>query len=134
MKTKAALLWSQPGKWEVTEVDLDGPKEHEVLIKMRAAGLCHSDDHAVTGDMPSMHLPVCGGHEGAGVVVEVGSAVQTVQPNDHVVLSFIPGCGRCRWCATGMQNLCDTGARLLTGMQLDGTFRMHKDGIDVGQM
>ena len=134
MKTKAALLWSQPGKWEVTEVDLDGPKDHEVLIKMVAAGLCHSDDHIVTGDLPTMHLPVCGGHEGAGIVVEVGPAVRSLEAGDHVVLSFIPGCGRCRWCASGMQNLCDTGAGVLTGMQLDGTFRMRKDTTNVGQM
>ena len=134
MKTKAAVLWSQPGKWEVTEVDLDEPKDHEVLVKMAAAGLCHSDDHFCTGVLPAMRLPMCGGHEGAGIVEAVGSAVQSVQPGDHVVVQFIPGCGRCRWCASGMQNLCDTGAGLLTGMQLDATFRMHTDGTDVGQM
>lgn len=134
MKTKAAVLWSQPGKWEVVEVDLDAPKAREVLVRMVAAGLCHSDDHFCTGDMPAGHLPMCGGHEGAGIVEAVGSAVQGVGPGDHVVLSFIPGCGRCRWCASGMQNLCDSGAMMLAGTQLDGTFRMHKDGTDVGQM
>ncbi|HET9772621.1 MAG TPA: NDMA-dependent alcohol dehydrogenase, partial [Acidimicrobiia bacterium] len=92
------------------------------------------DDHLVTGDMPAMKLPFAGGHEGAGVVPEVGSAVSTVAPGDHVVLQFIPGCGRCRWCAGGQQNLCDSGAMLLAGCQLDGTFRMHKDGTDIGQM
>jgi S-(hydroxymethyl)glutathione dehydrogenase/alcohol dehydrogenase len=134
MKTKAAVLFSQPGKWEVTEVDLDEPKAGEVLVKIVAAGLCHSDDHIVTGDLPVMKLPMCGGHEGAGVVEAVGSAVTNVSRGDHVVLQFIPGCGRCRWCAGGMQNLCDTGAMLLAGGQLDGTFRMHKDGADIGQM
>ena len=134
MKTKAALLHSQPGKWEVTEVDLDGPKDHEVLVRMVAAGLCHSDDHVCTGDMPMMYFPVCGGHEGAGIIEEVDSAVLSVQPGDHVVMSFIPGCGRCRWCASGLQNLCDKGAGILTGMQFDGTFRMHNDGVPVGQM
>ena len=134
MKSKAAVLFSQPGKWEVTEVDLDEPKANEVLVKIVAAGLCHSDDHMVTGDLPSMKLPLCGGHEGAGIVEAVGSAVRDVAPGDHVVLQFIPGCGRCRWCATGQQNLCDSGAMLLAGCQLDGTFRMHKDGTDVGQM
>ncbi|HTC80659.1 MAG TPA: alcohol dehydrogenase catalytic domain-containing protein, partial [Acidimicrobiia bacterium] len=133
MKTSAAVLFSQPGKWEVTEVDLDEPEPSEVLVKMVAAGLCHSDDHMVTGDMPSMKLPMAGGHEGAGVVEAVGSNVTNVAPGDHVVLQFIPGCGRCRWCASGQQNLCDTGAMLLAGTQLDGTFRMHKDGQDVGQ-
>ena len=134
MKTNAAVLFSQPGKWEVTEVDLDGPGPTEVLIKMAAAGLCHSDDHLVTGDMPAMKLPFAGGHEGAGIVQEVGSAVSNVAPGDHVVLQFIPGCGRCRPCASGMQNLCDSGAMLLAGCQLDGTYRMHKDGVEVGQM
>jgi S-(hydroxymethyl)glutathione dehydrogenase/alcohol dehydrogenase len=134
MKTNAAVLFSQPGKWEVTEVDLDGPGPTEVLIKMGAAGLCHSDDHLVTGDMPAMKLPFAGGHEGAGIVEEVGSAVSNVAPGDHVVIQFIPGCGRCRPCASGMQNLCDSGAMLLAGCQLDGTYRMHKDGVDVGQM
>jgi NDMA-dependent alcohol dehydrogenase len=134
MKTKAAVLFSQPGKWEVTEVDLDEPKPNEVLIKMVAAGMCHSDDHVATGDMPLMTMPMAGGHEGAGIVEAVGSAVTSVAPGDHVVLSFIPGCGRCRWCASGQQNLCDTGAMLLAGCQLDGTFRMHKDGTDIGQM
>jgi len=134
MKTNAAVLFSQPGKWEITEVDLDGPGPSEVLIKMAAAGLCHSDDHLVTGDMPAMKLPFAGGHEGAGIVHEVGSAVTNVAPGDHVVLQFIPGCGRCRPCASGMQNLCDSGAMLLAGCQLDGTYRMHKDGVEVGQM
>ena len=134
MKTKAAVLFSQPGTWEVTEVDLDEPKASEVLVKIVAAGLCHSDDHMATGDLPLPKLPFCGGHEGAGIVEAVGSAVTTVAPGDHVVLSFIPGCGRCRWCASGMQNLCDTGAMLLAGHQLDGTFRMHQNGTDVGQM
>ena len=101
MKTRAAILWSQPGKWDVTDVDLDEPKAREVLVKIKATGLCHSDDHFVTGDMPAAHLPLCGGHEGAGIVEAVGAAVTSVQPGDHVVLSFIPGCGRCRWCASG---------------------------------
>jgi NDMA-dependent alcohol dehydrogenase len=134
MKTNAAVLFSQPGKWEVTEVDLDEPKANEVLVRMVAAGLCHSDDHMATGDMPSMKLPLAGGHEGAGIVEAVGPNVSNVAAGDHVVLQFIPGCGRCRWCASGQQNLCDTGAMLLAGCQLDGTFRMHTDGTDVGQM
>jgi NDMA-dependent alcohol dehydrogenase len=134
MKTKAAVLFSQPGKWEVTEVDLDEPKANEVLIKIVAAGMCHSDDHMATGDLPSMKLPLCGGHEGAGIVEAVGAAVTNVAPGDHVVLQFIPGCGRCRWCASGQQNLCDSGAMILAGCQLDATYRMHKDGTEIGQM
>ena len=134
MKTKAALLHSQPGKWEVAEVELDDPRENEVLIRMAASGLCHSDDHFATGDMMAGYLPMCGGHEGSGVVERTGPGVTHVKAGDHVVMSFIPSCGRCRWCSSGRQNLCDVGAVLLTGAQLDGTYRMHLDGRDVGQM
>ena len=94
MKTKAGVLWGLKEKWEVEEVELDGPREREVMVRLTASGLCHSDDHLITGDMP-MQLPVVGGHEGAGVVVEVGPGVTDVAEGDHVVLSFIPACGRC---------------------------------------
>ena len=77
MKTKAAVLWGLGQKWEVEEVELDKPKAKEVLVKLTASGLCHSDEHLVTGDLP-MPLPVVGGHEGAGVVVEVGEGVTDV--------------------------------------------------------
>jgi NDMA-dependent alcohol dehydrogenase len=133
MKTKAAVLWGLHQKWEVEELELDGPREREVLVKLTAAGLCHSDDHLVTGDMP-MNLPVVGGHEGAGVVVDVGFRVTEVEAGDHVVLSFIPACGRCRPCARGMSNLCEYGAAIMAGPQLDGTFRFHGRGQDIGQM
>ncbi|CAN5792156.1 NDMA-dependent alcohol dehydrogenase [soil metagenome] len=133
MKTKAAVLWGLHQKWEVEEVELDRPKAAEVLVKLTASGLCHSDDHLVTGDMP-MRLPVVGGHEGAGVVVEVGQGVTEVAEGDSVVLSFIPACGRCTPCARGMSNLCVLGAAIVAGPQLDGTFRFHARGQDLSQM
>lgn len=133
MKTRAALLWEQPGKWEVTTVDLDPPKAGEVLVRVEATGLCHSDDHFATGDIPVATLPFVGGHEGAGVVQELGPGVTALEPGDHIVTAFVPACGSCRWCASGMQNLCNNGAKMLDGSQLDGTFRMHLDGRDVGQ-
>jgi S-(hydroxymethyl)glutathione dehydrogenase/alcohol dehydrogenase len=84
--------------------------------------------------MPVTMLPMAGGHEGAGVVVGVGPNTEGFEVGDHVVLSFLPGCGRCHWCASGMQNLCDMGAALRTGSRPDGTFRMHlPDGDPVGQ-
>jgi NDMA-dependent alcohol dehydrogenase len=132
MRTKAALIFEQPSKWQVTEVELDEPQDHEVLVRLAAAGLCHSDDHIAKGDSLCRRLPRCGGHEGAGVVEAVGLGVIGLAPGDHIVTSFIPGCGRCRWCASGMQNLCDTGALMLTGAHLDGTYRKHVDGLDVG--
>ena len=133
MQTRAALLRQVPGEWEVCDVELDEPREHEVLVRMGAAGLCHSDDHFATGDIPVGHLPFCGGHEGAGVIEAVGPGVRGLAAGDHIVTSFVPGCGRCRWCASGQQNLCDNGALMLAGCQLDGSFRMHLDGHDVGQ-
>jgi S-(hydroxymethyl)glutathione dehydrogenase/alcohol dehydrogenase len=133
MKARAALLTSVPGSWEVHTVELDPPRDHEVLVRMVASGLCHSDDHFATGDISVGHLPFCGGHEAAGVVEAVGPGVRGLKVGDHIVTSFIPGCGRCRWCASGMQALCDNGALMLEGHQLDGTFRMHLDGQDVAQ-
>ncbi len=133
MKTKAALLMQQPGKWEVVEADLDGPKEREVLVRLAASGLCHSDEHVAKGDGKVGHLPYCGGHEGAGVVEDVGPGVFSLKPGDHIITSFIPGCGRCRWCASGMQNLCDNGSLIMHGSQLDGTYRLHYQGRDVAR-
>lgn len=133
MKSKAALLMEVPGKWEVVEVDVDEPRANEVLLRNIAAGLCHSDEHHATGDSDRQHLPYCGGHEGSAIVEAVGPGVSTVKPGDHVVTAFLPSCGRCRWCARGMQNLCDVGALIPTGAMLDGTHRMHHEGRDVAQ-
>jgi len=126
MKTRAAVLWGVHQDWVVEEIDLDPPKAGEVLVKMAAAGLCHSDEHVVTGDifLPDEMFPIIGGHEGAGVVVDVGPGVTMIQPGDHVSASFIPSCGRCRWCVTGRSNLCDLGATLFAKGQIsDGTSR-----------
>jgi NDMA-dependent alcohol dehydrogenase len=133
MKTKAAVLWGLNEKWQVEEVELDAPKDSEVLVKLTASGLCHSDEHLVTGDIP-MPFPVVGGHEGAGVVAGVGPNVGHVAEGDSVVLSFLPSCGRCSYCARGMQNLCDLGMFLINGPQLDGTYRFHGRGQGLGQM
>jgi S-(hydroxymethyl)glutathione dehydrogenase/alcohol dehydrogenase len=133
MRTKAAVLMEQPGRWEVTDVDLDGPRQGELLIRMAAAGLCHSDDHGVTGDIPLTTLPMAGGHEGAGVVEEVGPGTPGWKAGDKVVLSFLPMCGLCKWCASGMQNLCDSGAGILRGVRPDGSRRMRLDGVPVSQ-
>lgn len=125
MKTKAAIL-SQPGaKWEVTEVELGDPVAGEVQVRLAASGLCHSDEHLVTGSTPVASYPVLGGHEGAGVVTKVGTGVTGLKEGDHVVLAFIPACGVCGPCSTGLQNLCDLGANLLSGRSIaDGTHRV----------
>lgn len=146
MKTKAAILWETHAKWSVEDIELDAPKENEVLVKLAASGLCHSDEHMVTGDMvidPEIaaafglsQFPLIGGHEGAGEVVEIGPGVKNLAVGDHVVFSFIPACGRCPSCAIGQQHLCDLGAFLLAGRQiLDGSSRHHAhDGTDLGLM
>ena len=133
MKTRAALLFEQPGRWQVCDVELDEPREREVLVRIAAAGLCHSDDHFRLADLPLRKFPYCGGHEGAGVVEAVGPMVKDLKPGDHIVTSFLPICGRCRWCASGMQNLCDSGGRGAGGVPFDGSYRMHYQGQDVAQ-
>jgi len=131
MKTKAAILRGPQQDWEVVELELDPPRANEVLIRFVAAGLCHSDEHLRTGDLPGRY-PIIGGHEGSGVIEEVGPGVTRVQKGDHVVCSFIPSCGHCRFCSTGQQNLCDMGATILEGTMPDGTFRFHLDGEELG--
>ncbi len=133
MKTKAAVLREVGSPFEIVELDLDPPKAGEVLIRYVAAGLCHSDEHLRHGDIVP-RFPVVGGHEGAGIIEEVGPGVTRLKPGDHVICSFLPVCGHCRWCSTGKSNLCDQGATILDGVMTDGTYRFHKDGEDYGGM
>ncbi|MFM9083345.1 MAG: NDMA-dependent alcohol dehydrogenase [Actinomycetota bacterium] len=134
MKTKAAVLWELNAPWTIEEIDLDPPGPGEVLVRIAASGMCHSDEHLVTGDLP-FGLPIIGGHEGAGVVEQVGEGVSWLAPGDHVVFGFIPSCGRCPSCSTGHQNLCDLGALMGIGRQIaDGTSRHHARGQDLGLM
>ncbi|HET6258304.1 NDMA-dependent alcohol dehydrogenase [Pseudonocardia sp.] len=133
MKTTAAVLRGVGGKWEVEEVELDPPGPGEVLIELVASGLCHSDEHMVTGDLP-VAFPVIGGHEGAGRVLQIGPGVTDVVTGDPVVLTFLPSCGRCSYCVRGHTALCDDGAGAMLGPQLDGTYRFHARGEDLGQM
>ena len=110
--TRTAVLWDKQQDWKVEDMTLDDPGPGEVLVDTAFAGMCHSDEHVVTGDLPVPHFPFIGGHEGSGIVREVGPGVTTLAPGDHVSMSFIPACGRCRPCSTGHQNLCDEGAKL----------------------
>ena len=140
MKCRAAVLHEIGQAWQIEEISIDALKAGEVLVQWKVAGMCHSDEHLVTGDLvpPAQMLeaagippffPIIGGHEGAGVVAEVGPGVTSVKPGDHVSASFIPSCGRCRFCSTGRQNLCDAGAGAMqTGMITDGTCRHVLEG------
>ncbi len=147
MRSRAAILHDVGGPWSVEDFELDPPRAGEVLIEMAAAGLCHSDEHILNGDMsasnevmksfglPSM-FPMIGGHEGSAVVVEVGDGITDFAPGDHVVTSFVAVCGQCRWCNSGMEYICDMGAQVMVpGMPTDGTFRHHTtDGRQLGHL
>lgn len=133
METEAAILWGRNEDWSVETIELDAPREGEVLLEYAASGMCHSDEHLRTGDLGGVY-PIIGGHEGAGVVLDVGPGVTRVKPGDHVVTGFVPACGYCPSCARGMSNLCDNGAALMVGMQIDGTSRHHARGHDLAVM
>jgi NDMA-dependent alcohol dehydrogenase len=145
---RGAVLRGIGEDWQIEQITLDPPRQGEVLVKMAVAGICHSDDHYSTGDgvasgqlaaiieatggsVPEF-FPMLGGHEGAGVVEEVGPGVRSVQPGDRVAFSFIPACGTCRWCVSGMTYLCDNGAMLFAKeMITDGTARRHVGDEDL---
>ncbi len=134
--TRAAIIRTAPGDFEIVELELEDPRQGEVQVKLAASGLCHSDDHLQTGDIQLGHYPLCGGHEGAGVISAVGPHTPGFEVGDHVVFSFVPSCGHCTACSRGDFNLCDTGALALIGSRPNDPtdFRMHLDGEDVGQM
>ncbi len=131
MRMKAAVLAGVNQPFVIEELELDPPGAGEALIRMAATGVCHSDLHVVSGDL-SRPFPVVLGHEGAGIVQEIGEGVTDVKPGDHVILTYLPACGKCRWCHTGQPTLCDLGALLRTGKMLDGTSRLHRpDGTEI---
>jgi alcohol dehydrogenase (nicotinoprotein) len=124
MRTRAATVIAPPGPWVIDELDLLGPFSGEVLVRWDYAGLCFSDEHARLGDFGN-RVPNVGGHEGAGVVVEVGQGVTRLSAGDHVVASFIPVCGRCRWCSTGKSVRCEAQKATANGTLADGTYRFN---------
>ncbi|MDN5930606.1 MAG: NDMA-dependent alcohol dehydrogenase [Pseudonocardia sp.] len=137
MHTRGAIIRQAPGTYEVVDLEVDDPREGEIQVKLTASGMCHSDDHIATGDIPVGTYPFAGGHEGAGIVTKAGANNKGITEGDHVVFSFLPSCGHCRWCASGQQNLCDLGAGILAGPRwTDPTsYRLQLlDGTPVGQM
>ncbi|MBU3701808.1 MAG: zinc-binding dehydrogenase, partial [Acidimicrobiia bacterium] len=126
MKARAAMMMQEGAtEWTVTDVEIDPPKGRELLVRNVASGLCHSDEHFLTGDMPHGGYPWIAGHEGAGIVEAVGPEVREFAPGDHVVYSFVAVCGQCPSCAEGHSNLCDNGAQVMGGYMMDGTSRIH---------
>jgi S-(hydroxymethyl)glutathione dehydrogenase / alcohol dehydrogenase len=125
MKIAAVVLRSPGVPVTVEQVELAGPKAGEVLVRVAAAGVCHSDVRLADGELGDGRWPMVLGHEGAGVVAEVGAGVGHVAPGDHVAFSFVPACGTCRACAAGRPNLCEpAGAAGFAGTLLDGTSRL----------
>jgi Zn-dependent alcohol dehydrogenase len=148
MKCQGAVMRGIGAEWEVQEITLDPPREGEVLVKMAVAGVCHSDDHYSSGDgvmseslgamieamggsVPDL-FPMLGGHEGAGVVEDVGEGVEALRVGDHVALSWAPYCGHCDECLRDLPHLCSTAwPKMLTGGLLDGTTRLRFGGATV---
>ena len=131
MKTLAAVLWEQGQPLSVEDVELGPPGPGEVLVEVRAAGVCHSDLHPARGDWP-IRTPIVLGHEGAGVVLEVGADATRVRPGDHVVFCWAPPCGACPSCAAGREVLCDRLDRTTFRNKLpSGATRLRARGQDV---
>jgi S-(hydroxymethyl)glutathione dehydrogenase/alcohol dehydrogenase len=128
--TTAAIMRAVGAPLDVREISVEPPRSGEVLVRMAASGVCHSDLHTLDGVQP-FPLPVILGHEGAGVVEEVGPDAAGVRAGDHVMLSWVPYCGRCRMCAQGRPNLCEELAWSDAGTMMDGTVRFHADGAPV---
>lgn len=118
-------------EYEIVDLEVLDPGPGEVLVEMAYAGLCHSDEH-LRHSNPGGRYPIVGGHEGSGVVQAVGPGVTSVSPGDHVVTSFLPACGHCRFCARGRSSLCDKGATIATGQLPGGTFPFRLDGEPLG--
>ncbi|GLQ09197.1 S-(hydroxymethyl)glutathione dehydrogenase [Devosia yakushimensis] len=129
MKTRAAVAFQAGKPLEIVEVDLEGPKAGEVLIEIKATGICHTDDFTLSGADPEGLFPAILGHEGAGVVVDVGPGVTSLKKGDHVIPLYTPECRECYSCRSGKTNLC-TAIRATQGQGLmpDGTSRFSFEG------
>src|ERR1700761_9192746 len=132
MKTRAAVAFAAGKPLEIEEVDLEGPRAGEVLVEMRATGICHTDAFTLSGDDPEGLFPAILGHEGAGIVREVGAGVTSVKPGDYVIPLYTPECRECDYCLSGKTNLCQK-IRVTQGKGLmpDGTSRFSYKGKQI---
>jgi S-(hydroxymethyl)glutathione dehydrogenase/alcohol dehydrogenase len=129
MKVRAAVAFEAKRPLEIAEIDLAGPRQGEVLVRLAATGVCHTDAYTLSGRDPEGLFPVVLGHEGAGVVEEVGPGVASVAPGDHVIPLYIPECRECRYCVSGRTNLCvKLRATQGRGLMPDGTSRLSHGG------
>jgi S-(hydroxymethyl)glutathione dehydrogenase / alcohol dehydrogenase len=127
---RAGVLYAVGEPIVVEELELDPPREGEVLVRLAASGVCHSDLHMALG-IHRVPMPAVIGHEGAGIVEEVGPGVDHVRPGDHVLLTWLPYCGRCRKCLRGRPYLCENMAWSDAGTMMDGSVRLHRDGVPI---
>jgi S-(hydroxymethyl)glutathione dehydrogenase/alcohol dehydrogenase len=132
MKTRAAVAWKANSPLVVEEIDLQGPQHGEVLVRMVATGVCHTDLFTLSGDDPEGIFPTILGHEGGGIVEEIGAGVTTLQVGDHVIPLYTPECGVCKFCLSGKTNLCQAiRATQGKGLMPDGTTRFSKNGTPI---
>lgn len=129
MKSRAAVAWAAGKPLEVTEIDVAGPQKGEVLIQIKATGVCHTDAYTLSGADPEGLFPIVLGHEGGGVVVETGPGVTGLAVGDHVIPLYTPECRECKFCKSGKTNLCQAiRATQGQGLMPDGTSRFSKNG------
>ncbi|MCY3988716.1 MAG: alcohol dehydrogenase catalytic domain-containing protein, partial [Gammaproteobacteria bacterium] len=132
MKARAAVAWAAGEPLQIETVDVEGPREGEALVRIVATGVCHTDAYTLSGDDPEGAFPAILGHEGGGVVEEVGAGVTSVKPGDHVIPLYTPECGECNFCESGLTNLCQA-IRVTQGQGLmpDGSSRFSSGGKTV---
>ena len=129
MKAKAAVAWEARKPLSIEMIDVEGPKQGEVLLKVIASGVCHTDAFTLSGDDPEGVFPVVLGHEGGCEVVECGPGVTSLKPGDHVIPLYIAECGVCEYCRSTKTNLCQSiAATVWTGFMPDGTRRFSMNG------
>jgi len=129
VKSRAAVAWEAGKPLEICEIDVEGPREGEVMVRIVATGVCHTDAFTLSGEDPEGLFPAVLGHEGGGIVEAVGTGVTSVKPGDHVIPLYTPECGQCSFCTSGKTNLCQA-IRITQGQGLmpDGSSRFSKDG------
>ncbi|WP_110667834.1 S-(hydroxymethyl)glutathione dehydrogenase/class III alcohol dehydrogenase [Salinicola halophilus] len=129
MKSRAAVAWEAGKPLTLEEIDVQGPKAGEALVRMVATSVCHTDAYTLSGKDPEGLFPSVLGHEGAGIVEEVGEGVEGLKPGDHVIPLYTAECGKCKFCLSGKTNLCSAvRATQGKGLMPDGTTRFSKDG------
>ena len=132
MKTRAAVAWKANSPLVIEEIDLQGPQHGEVLVRMVATGVCHTDLFTLSGDDPEGIFPTILGHEGGGIVEEIGTGVTTLKVGDHVIPLYTPECGVCKFCLSVKTNLCQAiRATQGKGLMPDGTTRFSKNGTPI---